>query len=65
MSFTKTLQILSKIENVDNIKKFNDTKRLPVFEEIVPSNSKGNKGKCYLFEDIKKFDRSQIFERLN
>ena len=50
MSYSKTLQTLSKLENVENIKTLFEKKRLPIFEHICP-NYEGIKSE--LFDDIK------------
>jgi hypothetical protein len=50
MSYSKTIETLSKLENVENIKVLFEKKRLPIFEEISP-NYNGIKSK--LFDDIK------------
>ena len=60
MSYSKTLQTLSKLENVENIKTLFEKKRLPIFEKICP-NYEGIKSE--LFDDIKSLlkEQSQIF----
>ena len=59
MSYCKTLETLSKLENVENIKTLFEKKRLPIFKEICP-NYEGIKSE--LFDDIKSLinDNSQM-----
>ncbi|MCQ2816551.1 MAG: zinc finger CCCH domain-containing protein [archaeon] len=65
MSYTKTLKTLSKLENVQNIKSFAEKRRLPIFQQIVPSTEKESNENCFLFEEIKKLTASDIYERLS
>ena len=60
MSYSKTIETLSKLENVENIKVLFEKKRLPIFEEISP-NYNGIKSK--LFDDIKSLicEKSEIY----
>ncbi len=60
MSYSKTMETLSKLENVENIKTLFEKPRLKVFENIVP-NVDGNKSE--LFDDIKSltYDNSHLF----
>ena len=62
MTYKKTLETISKLENVENIKKLIEKPRLDVFKEIYANKSliKSN-----LFEDIKKIDKEDIIERID
>ena len=51
MLYKTTLDIISKAENIDNIKKLIEKPRLPVFQSIVNTD---NKIKSRLLDDIKK-----------
>ena len=42
MSYGKILETISKLENVENIKKLVEKPRLPIFEEICKENKKEN-----------------------
>ena len=61
MSYSKILETISKIENVENIKKLIEKPRLKVFQEIC-DNSKGEKPR--LLDDIKALKKENLFERL-
>ena len=60
MSYSKTMETLSKLENVENIKTLFEKPRLTIFESIVP-NVDGCKSE--LFDDIKSltYDNSEMF----
>ena len=60
MSYAKTMETLSKLENVENIKTLFEKPRLTIFESIVP-NVDGCKSE--LFDDIKSltYDNSEMF----
>ncbi len=62
MSYKKTLEIISKLENIENIKKLIEKPRLDVFKEIYANKSLI---KSSLFDDIKKINKEDIIERID
>ena len=62
MTYKKTLETISKLENVENIKKLIEKPRLAIFKEIC--NNK-NIIKSNLFDDIKKINKEDIIERFD
>ena len=62
MTYEKTLETLSKLENVENIKKLIEKPRLPVFKEIC--NNKENI-QSRLLEDIKSLNYNNLFKRID
>ena len=68
MSYTKILEIMSKLENVENIKKLVDKPRLPIFEEICKDYNDNNKNEqdkgSRLFNDIKQISKEGIYQRI-
>ena len=62
MTYGKILETLSKLENVENIKKLIEKPRLPVFKEIV--DNKENKN-SRLLEDIKSLNYKDLYKRTN
>ena len=54
MSYQKILEIISKFENVKNIKKLVEKPRLKIFKEIIGDNDDNNKSR--LLDDIKGID---------
>ena len=54
MSYQKILEIISKFENVKNIKKLVEKPRLKIFKEITGDNDDNNKSR--LLDDIKGID---------
>ena len=62
MTYKKTLETISKLENVENIKELIEKPRLSVFKEIFPNK---NLVKSTLFEDIKKINKEDIIERID
>ena len=62
MTYSKILETISKIENVENIKKLIEKPRLPVFQTICE-----NKENCKsrLLEDIKSLNHSRLINRQN
>ena len=62
MTYKKTLETISKLENVENIKELIEKPRLSVFKEIFPNK---NLVKSTLFEDIKKISKENIIERID
>ena len=56
MSYQKILEIISKFENVRNIKKLVEKPRLKIFKEITGNNT-DNENKSRLLDDIKELDR--------
>ena len=66
MSYSKILGIISKLENVENIKKLVEKPRLPIFEEICKENKKENEKETQsrLFNDVKKLCKEGLYERI-
>lgn len=64
MSYTKIMKTISKMENVENIKKLMDKPRLQIFKEIVDDSSIEQK-ESTLLDDIKslKNDNISLYER--
>ncbi len=62
MTYKKTLETISKFENIENIKKLNEKPRLSIFKEIC--NCKKTV-KNTLFDDIKKINKEDIIERID
>jgi len=62
MTYGKILQTISKLENVENIKKLIEKPRLPVFQEICDNNQ--NK-KSRLLEDIKSLTYDDLYKRVD
>ena len=62
MSYTKTLETISKLENIENIKKLISKPRLPIFKEIY--NDKISFENC-LLDDIKSIHKDDILERID
>jgi hypothetical protein len=64
MSYTKIMKTISKMENVENIKKLMEKPRLQIFKEIVDNSSIEQK-ESTLLDDIKslKNDNISLFER--
>ena len=58
MSYSKILEIISKLENAENVKKLVEKPRLPVFESIYKCEKKKE---SRLLNDIKKLKNSGIF----
>ena len=61
MTYEKTLETISKLENVENIKKLIEKPRLKIFEEIC--ENKGNI-QSRLLEDIKSLTYKDLYKRL-
>ncbi len=61
MTYKKTLETISKIENIGNIKELIEKPRLTVFKEIVEDKKSV---KSTLLEDIKKIYKEGIIERI-
>ena len=61
MTYEKTLETISKLENVENIKKLIEKPRLKIFEEIC-----GNKEdiESRLLEDIKSLSYNDLYKRI-
>ncbi len=63
MPYSKILEIMSKLENIENIKKLVEKPRLPIFKEIC----EGNKDICEkeeesrLFKDIKQICKEGLY----
>ena len=67
MSYTKILEIMSKKENVGNIKKLVEKPRLPIFKEICKdsineNNENGNESR--LFNDVKNAYKEGLYIRI-
>ena len=62
MTYKKTLETISKFENIGNIKELIEKPRLSVFKEII-KNKKGIKST--LLDDIKKIHKEGIVERID
>ena len=62
MTYKKTLETISKLENIENIKKLNEKPRLNIFKEICQNK---NSIKSTLFDDIKKINKENIIERID
>ena len=62
MTYKKTLETISKFENVENIKELIEKPRLSVFKEIL-HNKKSIKSR--LFDDIKKIHKEGVIERID
>jgi len=60
MTYKKTLETISKLENVENMKKLIEKPRLSAFKEIVDDK---DLTKSTLFDDIKKINKEDIIER--
>ena len=60
MTYKKILDTVSKIENVDNIKKLIGKPRLDVFKEIVDSKD-SEQTESRLLDDIKSLKKENIF----
>ena len=56
------LGTISKLENIENIKKLIEKPRLSIFKEIYENK---NSLKSSLFEDIKKINKEDIIERID
>ena len=62
MTYGKILETLSKLENVENIKKLIEKPRLAVFKEIV-DNKENSKSR--LLEDIKSLNYKDLYKRID
>ena len=62
MTYKKTLETISKLENLENMKKLIEKPRLSIFKEIYPNK---NLAKSTLFDDIKKINKEDIIERID
>ena len=62
MSYKKTLETISKIENVENIKKLISKPRLSVFREICDDKISIENS---LLDDIKSIHKDKVLERIN
>ena len=62
MSYTKTLETISKLENVENIKKLISKPRLTIFKEIYDNEISIEN--C-LLDDIKSIHKDEILERID
>ena len=62
MSYKKTLETISKIENIENIKKLISKPRLSVFREICDDK---NLIENSLLDDIKSIHKDNVLERIN
>ena len=66
MSYTKMMDIMSKLENIENIKKLVEKPRLPIFEEICKENNNicEKEQESRLFNDIKKICKEGLYEKI-
>ena len=64
MSYTKIFDIISKMENVANIKKLVEKPRLPIFQENSNNNENDKKIENRLFNDVKQIYKEGIYERI-
>ena len=62
MTYEKILETISKLENVENIKKLIEKPRLAVFEEIC-ENKENTESR--LLEDIKGLKYSDLYKRID
>ena len=62
MSYTKILEIISKVENIANIKKLVEKPRLTIFQEITNSNENEKKIGSRLFNDVKQIYNKGLYE---
>ena len=62
MTYKKTLETISKFENIGNIKELIEKPRLSIFKEIIENK---DSIKSTLFEDIKKIGKEGIIERID
>ena len=62
MTYQKTLETISKQENIENIKSLIEKPRLSVFKEIVDNNTQLESS---LLEDIKRIYKEGIIERID
>ena len=62
MTYKKTLETISKLENIKNIKELIQKPRLSVFKEIVDDKKHL---KSTLLEDIKKIRIEGVIERID
>ena len=60
MTYKKILETISKMENVENIKKLIEKPRLQIFKEIVDNKDAGQT-ENRLLEDIKSLKKENIF----
>jgi len=63
MSYTKILDIMSKIENIENIKKLVEKPRLPIFKELCKENKEicEKEQESRLFKDIKQLCKEGLY----
>ena len=62
MSYKKTLETISKIENIENITKLIDKPRLSVFKDICDPEISIEQN---LLDDIKRINKDEIYERID
>ena len=62
MSYKKTLETISKIENIENITKLIDKPRLSVFKDICDPEISIEQN---LLDDIKRIKKDEIYERID
>ena len=65
MSYTKMLEIISKVENINNIKKLVEKPRLTIFQEITKNNENNKKIGSRLFNDVKQIYNEGLYERID
>lgn len=64
MTYKTILDTISKLENVENIKKLIEKPRLEVFKEIIDDKQQEH-CESRLLDDIKSINKSDIFERIS
>ena len=64
MSYSKILEIMSKLENVENIKKLVNKPRLTIFKEICKDNKDEKDKESRLFNDVKKLCKEGLYQRI-
>ena len=62
MTYKKTLETISKLENIENIKKLIEKPRLSVFEQIIENKKLI---KSTILDDIKEINQENIIERID
>ena len=62
VTYKKTLETISKVENIENIKRLIEKPRLDTFKEIYTNK---NLTKSTLLDDIKKINKNDIIERID
>ena len=61
MTYMKILEIISKLENAENVKKLVEKPRLPIFKEMYKNEEKKE---SRLLNDVKKLKQSGLYKRI-